>query len=1339
MEERQSIIIEIGTKIDNSGFIDLQESISETSGKVADLSRQISGVGQTLKTEVGQEVQDVRIRHGFEKKQEVGTMSDMPYMSSALENQLSRLNFTQKFLSDRIQHARADEANGVYSGFGGERRRQTEVARINDLKDDYLTVKEMILSQSGDFSVELAKNMLGGLPQALRKELDGIVPILSAGLKEGFSSGKLKGSARMENTVYEALKLPTIQRAIETVNKNLAASGSTQRVDTQIAGAMSPIQTVLRALIPTAAPIQTFKQYSNLRYGSNAPVLRNISTVEDMLPKFFKGTYAAGTGKVKLGDITGGYLSREGAEELLHTIANNAVALRAAKKTGLVSVGDDGSLGFGDKKYITPKAIQDYAQVLYKEFETRSSGLYSGTKIAKGDYYGRSAEKQADIIKKGLSGTAGETLAAMSALSDIVSENNMFVKGNDVRKAVSGLSAAQQVRDKKDIFTVDKYSPFITDTSKNVVESTMQESLATRSINKVLGRKAHGDHEKFDSVIELSAEGFDISNDEHVKKLRGYISNGYESNGRRYRWAGLHGTGPETVHRFVEESVYDAVDRMYEPQAKAIFGNDGVKRSFWSGYVPTDYEFKDRNELIKHIEMLGKMWSDTNVVASPAKLKDKKFAFVDYGKDGVKYADGVGYVADDILPQGSIQGRFALGGKGSLVPMRGSTYGTSAYGQSLKDDQGRIMMTGVGGDKIDVSDANGIFDISLIKNIPAYKKLVDGVASGQLTSEEFNRRATDLISMTGIDAIYSYAQDNTGVKSLGSQASAYVNYTPELAMAQTKEMIERFNAVETLEGARKYIFNNPESDEISRRINDSETGARYFALMHDGRSHEGRVIRDRIDTWKKSQISAMAAGDWIDTGGIADITKARIVSNPGLSDALYAGDFNKLSNATAIKDAFISEFGDVFTDDQIARMWTLGGGFADFSHNFFNRDGVSVSLLNDKQKARRYNTEDSSLDPLAFIKNLGSFGEKLTDEQFDSLFQDVAAIVSPTGFGQTLVRKNFAPVLGRVYKALGLYAGEDGNSVMLNAEDLKYLSTRDQDGDILKMIADAEAVKAKYGVSFVETLKKQEEDTKRYLTEHNINPDELRPKVTNLPTVQGGNNVSNVEAIIEQTDINANKAPLAMGAASKAGTRLTQLGLLKDASGYLAGSALLANNTYDETTVLFKTAKEVEMGDRIREALSLGKEYREFSNAVTGLFDVKKEKLETPIDGKKYRYVNANGEEIDEKDIKEYRTSESSEGRVLLNVGALRKAEVDKINLPSVLSSNMGLAMIQQAGFFKNGITNSDFYSILSEALGVGEFDGGLDFDKDAGPESMKFLKTKELCYHNSSLNKDFL
>lgn len=1295
MEENQKIIIEIGTKIDNSGFTDLQQHISETSDQVAGLNRQISGVGQNLSTEVGKKVQDIRLDRGVDKADQVNISPDMPNINAILQNQISKLSFTQKHLLDRIGHVEADERNGVYSGFNGAKKRERELSRVSELKDDYLTMSQMLLG-NGDFSVSMAHSMLAGLPSAIKKELDAIAPEVSSALRKGFSSGALKaGSNNLGNLVYDARALPKIRSLMSQAGQRVETSGSGQKLDGE------QIDLFLKTMLPTAAPIQAFRTYSSIRHKNTAPNFTSWTSVEDILPQYFKGSHD--NKRLTLGSFSGSTLSSAGAADLLSNISNNGVALRAAKRSGLVRVGSDGNISFAQSA-VSKDQLSAYAESLYDEFVTRTSGLYSDKKIQRGKYY--DDKNQEAIIKRGHSGTGGETLAAMSALSDVVYGDTLLRNPNaQVKYAVNNIRGAQNVRDKKDIFTVQKIAPFSLDKNGNpeITESSIQESFATRAINeaaKALGGTGYGNYSNLSAVKEISAKGFDKSDRQKAALLENYIKNGYfDENGVQYKWAGFHGTGEDTVNRFVRADIYDAVRQRYNEDARRIFGED---RNVWNGFVPEGFQFEKRSELGKHYDMMGKIWSDTNVVASPDQLRNKKFVVVDYNNGGIKYADGVGYVSNDILKQGSIQARFGLGGKGSLVPMAGSTFGDSVYGKSLLDKDGRIMMKGVGGEMIDVAGAAGVLDVSLIKNLNAFRDS----EGNMLTGNALNEAVTKMIQTTGIDAIYDYSQDSTGVSSLGSQMSAYIRYNPEMGRAQGEAIIRRLNEVDTLEGARKFVFNNPDEDEISRKINDPIEGSRYFEAMYSGESSQGRAIRERIETYKKSLLQKVSSGDFVNTGDIADITKARIVSNPGLSNGLYAGGFDKLSDAekSTITKAFTDNFGNVFTQDQIAQMWDLRGGIADFTHTFFNKEGIV-------QKG-----SESPILAETFLKNLGD--KQLTDEQFGSIFQDVAALVSPTGFGQTMVRKNFAPVLSKVYESLGLFAGQDGNSVMLNDKDLKYLSTRDQDGDILKLLTDVYGVRRRYGVSFVDQLKEQERLTNEFIESRGLDPASLVPKVTEINTPKEKNVVGNTDAIVEGVHTNVNVAPLKMGAASKAGTRATQLDLLNPALSYFANAALLANNMYDESTTLFKSPKEIQTDAMIYSALGLGKEFREFPNALTGLFDVTKKTGAGEV-----TFLNSNGDELDAKDIVEYK--DIGNRTQLMNLRALRDLEVDKVNLPSVMSDNMIFAMEQLSKMSKAGVIDDTFTDNIMEALGVGTKTEGLGFDNAVGQQSTNYLRNK--------------
>jgi len=270
------------------------------------------------------------------------------------------------------------------------------------------------------------------------------------------------------------------------------------------------------------------------------------------------------------------------------------------------------------------------------------------------------------------------------------------------------------------------------------------------------------------------------------------------------------------VLRMVEVSAYREVEDAHKNWAIAT-GFTGA--NYWKNFVSAEELAKgDLKGLRKYYDATGKGWSPGHDISG--NLADKQFAIVDLSKmsDGerTRFADGLSWFGAGILPEGSIQARIGVGGKGTAHDLGHqvidgkkvafNTLGEWAVASGFIKQGERFMLPGLRG-MVDVTDMHGMQDVSQIKNLEAYNQFQ--------TSEEVNTAHTNMLRRFGISSMTTYDDSETKSRGIGSQMMLFLRLSPEMRKLQTKAYQDRLAALDTDVGIREFILGNP-NDYLAR-------------------------------------------------------------------------------------------------------------------------------------------------------------------------------------------------------------------------------------------------------------------------------------------------------------------------------------------------------------------------------------------------------------------------------------------------------------------------------------------------------------------------------------------
>ena len=371
---------------------------------------------------------------------------------------------------------------------------------------------------------------------------------------------------------------------------------------------------------------------------------------------------------------------------------------------------------------------------------------------------------------------------------------------------------AEEARRQAKSYETKKYMPFIetTDGKMNFKHVSMNESQITRMLG--LGnRDAYSDIS--DAVATIGLSGYDRNNAQHRKQLEDIFEYGIKLDNKWFDAITSHRDPKEGVSiRLIAREAKEKMEANFAPIAEALgLDSKNILEMFeGSGGFDSLTAFR------KHMDALNKMFTGSYDIG--ADLKNAKIAVIDSSyKDAngkkINPEDGVGWASGRILPH-SIQTRFGLGGKGSLISLTSEDQSLRDYyiksGMATKTDANgtatedyHVWRKGPNGQMMDIIDSDMVLDLSLIKNLGMLKD-----ANGKwLNNDTISERMRGVIGlMTGLAAVADYDDEKKTSNRLGAQAMSFMTIPKEVQEMQMKGLRERMAALTTEAGIKKYIF-----------------------------------------------------------------------------------------------------------------------------------------------------------------------------------------------------------------------------------------------------------------------------------------------------------------------------------------------------------------------------------------------------------------------------------------------------------------------------------------------------------------------------------------------------
>lgn len=824
--------------------------------------------------------ESIDLKQNFDISSFLGQLSKAEEQVSSLKAELEETPGTPKALNaglDRTQHTinmlekKAHTVNKLSDG--------RKNAVVGDLMAglEEINMSTQLFSEGGKFSTSLAKQMFDGFPEAVKKELSSSTREIEKMIRSSLGSIKSFGVSNMARDILMT------DRAGEIFGRRFKKTSSDQ------------FAKYIEMQLPHALPAYMMEEYQMLSKGTVSKINASIHPYE-MIPKAFQAAFK-NKNYTSSGSSNSLFMQEEQRKMLRNLISENDAAMRAAEKVdGMIRRSTAGRAQLN--RNITQAQYDQFKSNMWKDWVLRASGSQSNRVDLFADNLSASDERK--LLSRMTGSSAGRVLSAMNSLDPFETATAWATstkqKGYETLKkeARRELEQYEIARFRfGDVFSgKEKWRPVALSESQNT---------------RLLGLS--GMHNQFtDKVAVLDLAGYDKENKEHQKLLE-QLSSGKEvslpGSNKKYIAQNLHGTGRNTTFRLIEAEAYKAVrDRekaWLEQQGFAFSGNN-----YWNNLVGEDYVFESEEALRKHYDATGKGWTPGYQVRS--QQRDKNFGIVDFSKisdagQKAKQADGLAWMAKGILPEGSIQARIGISGKGVLNEMPFKTMGDWAVNAGLIKPGERFILPGPRGD-VDVTDQNGISDVSQVKNISAYGNFKSG--------EEMNRAFTALMQRYGISTVTSFGNAESKVDSLGHQAMMFMKLSPEIVEKQMAAADRRLKMLDTEAGIREFILSDP---------ND------YLAkMLREGKIQPtDNIIQSRVQKEKDSIISRLASGEWLDFDGSVSgynqkVNKTLMTSLVEFGGGSREEKIQKLRKL--MKDKGLTR---EYTDDEIAGIWGLGG------------------------------------------------------------------------------------------------------------------------------------------------------------------------------------------------------------------------------------------------------------------------------------------------------------------------------------------------------------------------------------------------------------------------------
>lgn len=866
---------------------------------------------------------------------------------------------------------------------------------------------------------------------------------------------------------------------------------------------------------------------------------------------------------------------------------------------------------------LTADDLEDIRSYMWNQFENRTSstGLNSWLNnmyLAKGTEEGDSSnEVKKFIFNRMQGGSSRQSLDALRMLDSIESMSDDQRWTSSRRDSRTERKEITPMKVGYDRYVIGKHQLF-----GGMSGTTNYETIPESEMTRMLGLEERGHNSKaHDRIALISMDGYDKNNAEHVQRVRDIFKNGAWVNPETgemsfekvdgYNHMIAHASHQEAggaVIRMISEDAMNDYIKKNEAWAKGL----GFKGNAFSLYRDPNAPFMSEEEAGRYFDALNKLWTPTTKtgITLDRTIYDEKgkmhtvpgnIAIIDTRDETgkIKYLDGIGFVSEDMLPA-NMQFRGGTAFKGSLRRLPGETNRDFAIRSGLavkedingnptedyhwwvnspikyetKDENGKTIMKPV---RFDAINYNGFMDASLIKNLDVVMDAAQkqyGMYDQNATNDPtmlavgVNNIAGELLRHHPIGQMVDYDSRSTKSDYLGTQMTEYMRISPEMQERQRADFEQRMKELDTLEGIKKYVFQDP-NDPLSREINSATENRARMLIGSD-------EAQTKIKEYRDSLIQRMSRHEWIDFSG----------KEFGIIE-------NSMNPLTALYQAYGVPDGIV----KIAQEALSNATDKDGNKLF----GTTYDIAEDATEDRRKAVEERVKDILLLRRSRDIDGREISNVADFSVPNEeyIAFGRSPTAIGSFVYGKNRARELGVIFDALAnnYDSSKIGNlaprfvetgGVMLGQEDWNALQGADLDGDLIKRIIGTYVPMFKETQEFHwDRVKKAGRPTKGMFT--------WTPKTGDGTAIPNDENIksSYAENLIEQQ--------IRMGLADAMARRVNQADLSDDANLELILSSLEGTEAYNYWSTLAKRPGEGKVSDYAWNSLNLGKEYSKFN------------------------------------------------------------------------------------------------------------------------------------------------
>ena len=938
------------------------------------------------------------LKHSFE---------DMPNFTRIMDNSLEKTvtiadNLGNKFEQLSDPSIKDDARSRIETDI------QNGIAELNAHRD-------LRLGQS-NYSVELAKSYFGGLPQAVRQELDAITPQVASIIRSKMSTLSNKGSITTGASIGQIAKsLDREARKKDTeLNKLLVSSGLSSE-------GLYQFEDYVKFLIPQVASSNRLKEYQVARYNETLSKTKNYFNRGDptnLFPESFRKSYQSENGRYVQTDLTekelNMVLSANERKRFDEMFASNPIAVKAALASGISRRDDRGLLE--TKEEISRRDLENFRSAMYDQLINRVAG-YATSFV---DPYEHIKKLDRETVASRLTqSTSGKTMLALQELEELQNPD-LWVSSTGNKYYRKNYKEAERQLDE---YATLKYSPFLPNadlanyeySKDNAKTVGISESQATR----VLGNgKWINNQDISDTVRLISLAGYDKSKKDHREALYDLYQNGVVIDGEEFVAESTHGKGEDAVIRMLSRKARDEANARQALWAKEAGFTGTYFGNFSEDSIAKNIENNKMSSVKwgKYFEGQNKKWTPSaDLGVNPQNIK---IAVVDTtgtlgDNSDFEFGDGAMWLSN-MLMRDSAQARIGAAGKGSGFVFQGKDIRSLYEKWGLLDENGNAIAKGYNGDNIDISDANVILPKSMLKNKLAYE--------GK-TSEEISKMVTAEAKNLGIGEVVNYNKENTYSDNLGTQAMSFLNFSPAVRMHQIELAKKRLQELDTETGQLQYVFGGDDWFSTQIRNNTRLLGTEQAQKW--------------VDNYKTRLMQNLAAGRFFDFGeGDQKFSNVRAAANP-LTTML-------MSQYGGITPAVLQKAREYIAKDAAER-------------------GVEAPTYTDKE-----------LEDLIILKHGNAIDFQHEDQD------QLTMLRSPMGYGNILNVRNRAKEARALYEGFGIIGkGERGPGAYASEEDRQVLQGFDYDADQFKIVLDPVLVKEIQAISklqpFVDRKKEIEE------------------------------------------------------------------------------------------------------------------------------------------------------------------------------------------------------------------------------------------------------------------------